>query len=90
MRELEGEVVWGVSECCPKFRIDRDTVDESRDAGPVKEPAWHGDGVSPSAAAVVEAEGLAAGLIPVLLSARVLLLRGRMVACGTDTEGLTE
>ena len=88
MRESEGELVLGVSECCSKFRIDRDRADESRDADPVEVPAWHGDEVSPSATTVVE--GLAGGLISVLVSARVLLLRGRMVACGTDTEGLGE
>ena len=87
MRELEGELVLGVSECCSKFRIDWGRVDESRDADPVEEPAWHGDEVSPSATTAVE--GLAGGMISVLVPARVLLLRGRMVACGTDTEGLT-
>ena len=87
MGELEGESVWEVSECCSKFWFDRDRVDESRDANPVEEPARHGDEVSPSTTTAVE--GLVGGLISVLMSARVLLLRGRMVVCGTDTEGLT-
>ena len=74
--------MWGVSECCSKFRIDRDSVDESRDVGPVEEPAWHGDEVSPSATMAVK------GLDLVLRSARALLRRGRVVACGAGTKGL--
>ena len=85
--------MWGASECCSNVRFDRDRVDESRGADPVEEASWHGDEVSPSATATVEdVEWLAGGLISVLMSARVLLLREtrRMVARGTDTEGLTE
>ena len=77
MRELEDELVWGVSECCSKFRIDRGRVDESRDADPVEEPAWHGDEVSRSATTVV------VGLNLVSKSAGALLRRGRVVVCGT-------
>ena len=88
MRELEGELVWGVSECCSKFRICRDKVDESRDADPVEEPAWLGHGVSTSATTAVER--LTEGLILVLRSGRALLWRGMVVASGTDTEGLAE
>ena len=87
MGELEGELVWEASEWCSKFRIEGDRVGESRDVDPVEEPAWHRDEVPPSATMAVE--GLAGGLISVLVSARALLLRGRMVACGKDTEGLS-
>ena len=80
--ELEGELVWGVSECCSKFRIDR-TVGESKDADVVGGPAWYRDGVSPSATTAVGC--LAEGLILVLRSARALLRRGRVVTCGVVT-----
>ena len=80
MGELEGELMWGASEFFSKFRIDRDTVGESKDANVVKGPAWYRDGVSPSATTVVEC--LAEGLILVLRSARGPLRWGRVVACG--------